>query len=227
MAQFNIFRWLSGRGWLVLAGGGEPESDDNLAITARVLGITHSQGPIAYIWGAADTETADQHMDVLRDLGARTGYLVDVFSENDADLQRDLDAAGVIILGDGPRTHDLQEALVGAALDSIQTAYSRGATVYAIGRSAAVLGSQGLEDQQPVAGFGWLANALVLPGYQSTDSDRLRHWLAQRPDAYGLGLASGAALALGPASQVELWGNEAVTVLLGQQFNSGVMMKGE
>ena len=126
MLQNNIFRWRTGRGLIVLAGGGDPNSEDNLSITANLLSHTLSQGPIAYIWAASNIEQADLHMDLLRDLGARTGYLVDILTEEDDALARQLNEAGVIILGEGPSGERLQEALVGVALQAIEDAYRRG-----------------------------------------------------------------------------------------------------
>jgi hypothetical protein len=72
-------------------------------------------------------------MDALRELGARTGYLVDILTEDDNTLARQLSEAGVIILGDGPRRDVLRDALAGTALRSIEEAFDRGATLYAVG----------------------------------------------------------------------------------------------
>jgi hypothetical protein len=228
MPQVNIFRWRPGNGWLVLCGGGPPESDDMLSVEARMLGHTVSQGPVAYIWAGSDIETADRHMEALRDLGARTGYLVDVLTEEDDLLFQQLNEAGVIILGDGPQTETLREALVGTALRGMEDAFSRGATIYAVGRSAALFGSYAVDNDALIPGFDWLAQSIIMPTYTPPEIDGLRGWVRQVPNGYGLGLGQGAALALGPTGEVEVWGSAAITVSLGRGFDSGSgMPKGD
>lgn len=212
----TLFRWPMGRGWLVLAGGLAADFQAVTALEAAMLNRTISQGPMAYIWAASDVDTADQHMESLRDLGARTGYLLDILTEEDDDLSSQLGEAGIIVLSDGPRIDALRDALVGVVLDSIEQAYRRGATVYAFGEAAALLGAYVVRKNGLVPGFGWLERALILPGYTPDQADVLRHWVQTRPDDFGLGLGQGAALALGPEGGVEVWGNPSITVLLGQ-----------
>lgn len=219
MPQSSIFRWQAGIGWLVISGGGPLESEDNESIEAAMLGHTVSQGPLAYIWAASDLESADRHMDLLRDLGARTGYLTDILTEEDDALFSQLNEAGVIILGDGPRQEVLRDALVGAALRGIQEALNLGATLYAVGASAALIGAHVPDGETLVPGFSWLADSVIVPGYTPEQAERLHGCVQQIPNGYGLGLAEGAALALGPLGEVEIWGNHAITVSLGQGYS--------
>jgi len=218
MPQSHIFRWRDGSGWLVLSGGGPRESDDVLNIEVAMLGRTLSLGPIAYIWAAGDVDDADEHMDVLRDLGARTGYPVDILAEDDEALTREIGEAGVIILGDGPQSGLLRDALPGVTLSAIEDAFSRGTTVYAIGASAALFGAYSLFQGELAAGFDWLVQAIIMPDYDPEQADTLRAWVQRHPEGYGLGLGRGAALALGPHGEIELWGNAAITVSLGQRY---------
>lgn len=219
MPQVNIFQWREGAGWFVLSGGGAWESDDNLSIQAHILGRTISQGPIAYIWAASDIETADRHMDLLSDLGARTGYLVDILTEQDDVLLQQLSEAGVIILGDGSNPEILREALVGVGQRGIEEAYRRGATIFAVGQSATMMGAYHVQDSQLVPGFNWLSNAILMPEYTAGRADELRDVVHQAPNSFGLGMGQGAALALGPYGEVEVWGNAAITVSLGQGYS--------
>jgi hypothetical protein len=228
MPQVNIFRWRPGNGWLVLCGGGPLGSDDMLSVEAKMLSHTVSQGPVAYIWAASDVEAADRHMESLRDLGARTGYLVDILTEEDDLLFRHLNEAGVIILGDGPQTETLRQALVGAALRGMEDAFSRGATIYTVGQSSALFGSYAVDNDALISGFNWLAHSIIMPTYTPPETDGLRGWVRQVPNGYGLGLGQGAALALGPTGEVEVWGSAAITVSLGRGFDSGSgMLKGD
>ncbi|NDJ76592.1 MAG: hypothetical protein GYB65_10070 [Chloroflexi bacterium] len=217
MPQVNVFNWRAGAGWIVLSGGGPIDSDDVNNIEARMLQHTVSQGPIAYVWAASDLEAADRHMDSLRELGARTGYLVDVVLEEDDALRAQLSEAGVVILGDGSRIERLYDAMSGVVLRGIEEAFRRGATIYAVGQSAAMLGAL-----VPAGdGFGWLANAVIMPAYTAQQADQLRDGVLRQPGGYGLGIAAGAALALGPQGEVEVWGNASITISLGQDFTPG------
>ncbi|MBN1681438.1 MAG: hypothetical protein JW966_14245 [Anaerolineae bacterium] len=224
MPQVNVFRWRTGSGWLVLSGGGTWASDDVVSIESKVLSYTLSQGPVAYIWAAGDIEAADRHMDALRDLGARTGFLIDIVTEDDDTLFEQLSEAGVIILGDGPHQETLRDALLGVVLRSMEQAFDRGATLYAVGRSAAVMGAQLATGSQALTGCDWLADAIILPQYTTGQADTLRdqvyHYgrVHRNAGGYGLGLGEGAALALGPRGEVEAWGSRAITISLGQGY---------
>lgn len=223
MPQQNIFRWRAGRGWLVLSGGGHSDdSDDVSSIEARVLVHTVSQGPITYIWAANDLETADRDMDALRDLGARTGYLIDILTEDDTALFSQLSEAGVIILGEGPNTDMLRDALPGIVIDGIESACGRGATLYAVGESAALLGTYAIDRDQIVTGQDWLTGAIIMADYTADKAEILRQCVHESGAHYGLGLGYGAAIAFGPLGEVEVLGNQAITVLLGEHYDPGV-----
>lgn len=219
MPQQHIFRWRAGTGWLVLSGGGSSDTEDGASIAAHMLGHTLSQGPIAYIWAANDLDTADAEMDALRELGARTGYLVDIVTEEDDILFTQISEAGVIILGAGPHIETLHDALPGVALDSILHAFARGATIFASGQSAALWGAFRAAENTIVPGLNWLNSALIMPGYTPEHADLLRACITESDASYGLGLSKGAAIAFGPHGEVEIWGNRAVTITLGQEYN--------
>ncbi|MEL7675272.1 MAG: hypothetical protein AAGU78_16175 [Chloroflexota bacterium] len=227
MPHVNIFRWRPGNGWIVLGGGGSWLDPNVQAVEAAMLTRTLSQGPLAYVWAASDLESADQHMEALRDLGARTGYLVDVVNEDEESVYQQLSEAGVIILGEGPRTRALREALSGVALGGLEEAFFQGATVYAAGASAGLLGAALVEQGTLVDGVGWLSSAVILPGYTPDQATDLRTWVRGVPEGYGLGLGPGAGLALGPQGEVEVLGNGAVTVSLGQHFDPGLGLAGQ
>ena len=218
MPQVNIFRWQVGRGWIVLSGGGAIDADDTANIEAHLLSRTVSQGPVVYVWAADDIDAADRHMDSLRELGARTGYLVDLMTETDDELSTRISEAGVIIIGDGPYQDDLYQALTGVALDSIRFALSRGATLYALGRSAELFGAYRLGNKALQPGFDWVQHAIIISGYTPEMADQMRDIIRHHPQGFGIGLGQGAALALGPGGQVEVWGNAAVTISLGQDY---------
>lgn len=215
MPQVNVLRWRDGRGWIVLAGSGAPLGDQDgvdLDVEAQALTRIAYGEPIAYIWAAGDADTADRHLALLDEMGAPTGYLVDVVTEDDASIRAQLDEAGMIILGDGHAPETLRAALLGAALEGMQAAYARGAVILGIGAGAAALGSF-LEGAD---GLGWIENAIIMPDYDLDGRDiALRTLLEAHPSAYGIGIGSRSALALGGRGQIEVWGERKVTILLG------------
>lgn len=195
-------------------------SEDVQSIEARVLVRTHSQGPIAYIWAAGSIDAADAHMDSLQEMGARTGYLVDILTEEDDVLFRQIDEAGVIILGGGPNVDVLADALSGVVLNAMQEAFGRGATIYAVSDSAGVLASYDVRGTVIQPGIGWIEGALIMPDYSADQAESLRDMVHRHPEAYGLGLSAGAAMAFGPQGEIEVWGNQQVTVSLGHPGSS-------
>jgi len=214
MPRTKVIRWRDGAGWLVLSGG-ELDSADSTEIEAEALARVPAGDPLAYIWAAGDVESADHRLATFEDLGAPTGFLVDVLTEDDETLRRQLADSGIIVIGDGPNLGGLRSGLLGAALEGIGEAYERGAVVLGIGQGAAVLGSILVDSQ----GLGWVDGAAIVPGYErESEAARLRELLTQYPEAYGLGIGAGSALGLGPGGEIATWGKGQVTVTLGRNF---------
>lgn len=215
MPRMNVLRWRDGRGWIVLAGSSAQLGDQDgvdFEVEAQALTRIAYGEPIAYIWAAGDADTADRHLALLDEMGAPTGYLVDIVTEDDHSIRAQLDEAGMIILGDGQAAETLRAALEGAALEGMQAAYARGAVILGIGAGAAALGSY----LEGASGLGWVENAAIVPRYeQPSRAAALRALLEAHPSAYGIGIGSRSALALGAAGQVEVWGERKVTILLG------------
>jgi hypothetical protein len=68
-----------------------------------------------------------------------------------------------------------------------------------------------------VPGFVWLNFALVaLDGQESAVYQFLREY----PNAYGVGLHAGAAMAFSPDGAMEVWGNQKITISLGKSLSS-------
>src|SRR5258708_12273197 len=117
MPQANVIRWRDGAGWLVLSGGGDIESAEVGEIEAEALARVPAGDPVAYIWAATDVETADKHLTALEDLGAPTGFLIDVLTEDDATLREQLAVVGMVIIEDAPNLTEFQSGLLGLPLN--------------------------------------------------------------------------------------------------------------
>jgi hypothetical protein len=219
MTQASLFEWRDGPGWLVLSGGGDFRSGVTLDIDANVLSYTVSNGPLAYLWASSTTDEAEEYLEYLNDLGGRTAYLLDASTEKDPDTLRQLSEAGIIILGDGPLADRLQDALRGEIVRALESAFADGATIYAQGRLASSLAAWRHAGLYLQPGLSWLVNSVVSAPYDAT---QMKGWLQdQIPDSYGVGLSEGSALALGGGGEVELWGEQKITVLLGKNLSGG------
>ena len=218
MAHNNVLRWLDGRGWLVLSGGGDAPSE----IRATALGRVSADGGVAYVSLGSQAGLGEKALADMEDLGAPPGYLVDVMTEDDQTIQTRLAEAGMVVIEGDASVDDLRSSLIGAAVDGIQTAYQNGAVVLAEGRAASVFGAWVLtEADELTSGFEWLENALVIPGITSvSESDVAKNVLARQSAAIAVGIGENSALALGPDGEVETWGERQVTIALGKDYGA-------
>ena len=214
MPRQAVFQWLDGRGWLVLSGGPDREGELRGLAPAR----TAADGGVACVALSNDPTAADLLLDDVTDLGAPSGYIVDVASEEDDVVRTKLAEASVIVITTDGEAEDVRSALTGSAIAGIQTAYENGAVVLAEGACAMAFGSFIVrEDGDLVAGLGWLQDTLVLPDVESAAA-AAKPLLAEQPTSLAVGIGIGSALALGPDGQVETWGRRQVTVALGTQY---------
>jgi hypothetical protein len=214
MPRQAVFQWLEGRGWLVLSGGADPGGE----LRGQALARSAADGGVACMALSGDPTAADQLLDDVTDLGAPSGYIVDVATEDDETVRSKLAEAGVIILATDGTAEDVRSALLGAAISGIQTAYENGAVVLVEGACAMAFGGFIVREAAGLgAGLGWLQEALVLPEVESA-AVAAKPLLAEQPSSVAVGIGVGSALALGPDGQVETWGRRQVTVALGTQY---------
>jgi hypothetical protein len=218
MASNAALQWQDGRGWLVLAGS-TPASD---AVRGRALAIVAADGGIAYLATRGVDAAAEQIMSDMEDLGAPTGYLVDVLSEDDSEIQNKLAEASMVVIGGDSSVTNVRSALLGAAIAGIQRAFENGAVVLAEGPGAMAFGAWLLQDDDQMnTGLGWLRSGLIVPGIASvSESPVTRVVIAAQPAAIAIGIGTGSALALGPDGQVEPWGEQQVSIALGPSFGA-------
>jgi hypothetical protein len=218
MARNNVLRWLDGRGWLILSGGGEGSSD----VRAQALGRLSADGGVAYITLGTQSSLGEMVFADLEDLGAPSGYLVDILSEDDETIQSRLSEAGMIVIDSSAPFIELRSSLMGAAAQGIQTAFENGAVILAEGSAATVLGAWVLTpDGNLVSGLEWLESTLIVPGVVSiTESEAAQSVLNSQTSAIAIGIGEGSALALGPDGEVETWGAKQVAVALGRDYTT-------
>jgi hypothetical protein len=216
MASNAVFRWLDGRGWLVLAG----DAADSDEIRSQALAISAADGAVAVLLTQSSDALAENLLNDIEGLGAPAGYLVDLLTEDDDSIRNQLAEAGMIVVGLESDPLVLRSGLFGAAIEGIRIAFEHGAVVLAEGAAAMVFGAWVLAADGAVQeGLGWLESALILPGTaQVSESAAARQVLAARSAAIAVGIGAGSALALGPDGEIETWGLSEVSVALGPDF---------
>ncbi len=219
MARNNVLQWRDGRGWLILSGGHIPESD----VRAQTIGHIDADGGVAYISFGNNLEATEALMNDMQDLGAPSGYFVDVLAEDDDTIRSKLGEASLIVVESGTNSADIRSALMGAAVEGMQTAFENGATILLEGNSAAVFGAWLLLETGEIRqGIGWLLQMFVLPGITAVaQSAAGKAALEEESSALALGIGEGSALALGPDGEVEPWGEGQVTIALGRSYVAG------
>lgn len=216
MGQNNVLRWRDGRGWLVLSGGADEASD----VRARAVGRLSADGGVAYVTFGSHLAEAETALTDLEDLGAPSGYLVDLFTEDDETVQSLLAEAGMVVISVEAEAQEVRSALLGAALQGLQIAYENGAVILAEGSSAAVFGEWlVLPDASIRPGLDWMQGMAVFPGVlAAAEAPTVRQFLDAQPGGIAAGIGVGSALALGPDGEVETWGRRQVTIALGPRF---------
>jgi hypothetical protein len=203
---------------LVLAGD-TPSSDE---IRGRALGVAAADGAVAYVTTGGDNPGVDFLLRDMVDLGAPSGYLVDVMSEDDQSIREKLSDAGMIVIGLADTARDVYSALFGAAIGGIRQAFEQGAIVLVEGAGVMAFGSWIAEEPNPILdGFAWLQDLIVLPGTTAVaEMPTARQVLAENRLAVAVGIGVGSALALGPDGEVETWGQGEVSIALGPDFGA-------
>lgn len=215
----EIFHHEGRAGWLVLAsqvprlGGETPELAERL-----VERMDLSRPPVCL----SMEEKQAQGLDLLLEefetlLGVRPAVL-------SAELEppAELALVGLILLTGGTSTEwvqALENTLLG---EVVLQALQQGSVVFAIGPAAGAMGSWSLPEsaEQLLPGLSWVGGAVVLPGEdEPADRGPVRELLRENPKAYALGLAEHTLLALGPAGEIEVWGEAQPKIILGQGWS--------
>jgi hypothetical protein len=216
MANSSIFRWIDGRGWLILAPGDKGSSD----IRAQALQRLSADGAVACALMNGNMLTGDSLLEDLEDLGAPSGYVVDLVTEDDATIEMRLGDAGLIVVESGRDMATVQASLTPAVARGCRQAYEQGAVVLIEGFSAIYFGQLALMEKGIlVEGLGWLKQSLIVPTANNL-SQLIKPLLDPRPQYFGVGIGVNSALALGPDGQVEMWGEQRIAVVLGKDYGN-------
>lgn len=209
------FTWLDSNGWLILSGPPDALSE----IRAQALSRYDGAGALAYISLAPDL--GDALMDDMAELGAPAGYLVDLEDPDNNEIYQRLSAAGMIIVDAYRHPDRLRNLMSHTVASALKSALEHGALILFEGAAACLAGQHRLTAAgDPAAGLNFVGNALVETiADNDAESTLTRNIHRQLPDISILGLARGSALALGPARQLETWGDADVTITLNNRRN--------
>ena len=202
------FRWRESAGWLALSGGARPLGE----IRATALSRCAAGASIAYISLAEDM--GDDLMDDLAELGAPSGYLVDLDELDNNEIYERVSSAGMIVI-EGSCAETLRRALTQTVAQAVKQALAGGAIVLCEGAAACLFGERRLTAAgNLLRGLDFVQGAVILSPANSPIDAAARLVQEARPDFAVIGLTPGAALALGPAQQIEAWGSRDVTIRL-------------
>lgn len=215
MANNHILQWPHGRGWIILSGGHVSGSP----LRTQVLQRVNREGPVVYL---GQGNPSDETLDDLEDLGAPTGFHVDLVAEDDESIIEQVKGASLVVIDETHSAESMKHNLAGAAIEGILEAYRLGAVLFFEGQNASVIGSVFVnEDGILIDGLDWLTNTLVMVGAELQNQPVTAQSVLQvRRELSALEIAFGSALALGPFNQVETWGNAQVKITLGQDHIS-------
>lgn len=215
MAERGFLRWRDGAGWLVYAGGpGELSS-----VRSQALARATAEGAVAYLSLAEDG--GDSLLDDMEDLGAPTGYIVDLMAEDPETIVPLIREAGIVVLEAGVSVDALYELAFGPVMDAIDEAFQRGALILVEGLAVNIFGRWVLSDNgHLLSGMDWVRDGFLEPNASGLEDSRAVQAIIQtEPDAIAISISADSAIALGPDGEVELWGNGRVTVSLGQNYS--------
>ncbi len=225
MPQRGPLQWVDGEGWLILSGGGDWESGETDAVDAHILSIANLDRPMIILLSEGEREFGHRLLDHYTTLGGPGGEVMMLDGPQRQILHEPrfmtlLAEAGILYLGgDEPwiLTRSLQNTV---ALAQILKGYGtlQGLLIVGADAGAMALGAwvtrAGREDAL-IPGLGLVRSAIIAPQFTTTqETPALRAQLRQHPGFVGLGIPRGAALALGPQGQVEIWGQGEITAVI-------------
>ena len=211
MAEQIPFSWVETNGWLVLSGSADALSE----VRAQALSRVNADGAIAYISLMGDM--GDAIMDDMAELGAPTGYFVDIEHDDNNTMYERLKSAGMIVIEPGDDLERLSRLMSQTVVQAIKDALVAGALVLFEGVASNLAGEYIVRPNGQVAkGLKFVTNAYIAPDVTSVlETEDVETVFLAHPETVFIAIQSGSALVLGPQGHVEIWGEKQVTISLG------------
>ena len=205
------FSWLETNGWLILSGSRDSLSE----IRAQALSRLNVDGAVAYISLAGDL--GDSLMEDMVELGAPTGYFVDLEDDDNNEIYERLKAASLIVIEPGHSIITLKKLMTQTVIRALKEALNLGAFILFEGIASDLMGEHVITvDGQVLKGLSFVNNVFISSDVDSildiTDGQKI---YSTAPQTVFIGIPYGSALILGPNGYIETWGDKQVTVSLG------------
>lgn len=204
-------RRVPGDGWLALLGGGEFSFGETAEADAAWLAKT-GPGPVGFVPAASGSEDYGHHFaDYLGAEFDRQVVTIPIYRARDARRGKNVERireVAAVYLGGGVTDH-LLDALTGSpAAEALTEKFQIGGVVVAIAAAAQTVGqvARSIFRGGAIPGLGWLPGGVVEPNFDPAHDRRLRQLLTGPGVDWGLGLAAGSAVLLGPGGAVETVG---------------------
>lgn len=205
------FSWLESNGWLVLSG-----SKDSLSeMRAQALTRVNADGAVAYISLSGDL--GDSLMEDMAELGAPTGYFVDLEDDDNNAIYERLSTASMIVIEPNDSIYVLRKLMSQTVIRAMKEALNLGALILCEGIASNVMGELIMtEDGQISKGLSFVNNVFISSDVDSIlDSMDMQRVYETEPQTVFIGIPQGSALVLGPENYIETWGENQVTISLG------------
>jgi hypothetical protein len=204
------FSWLESNGWLALSGSADRLSE----IRAQALSRVNVDGFVAYISLADDA--GDSLMDDMVDLGAPTGYFVDLENDDNNTIYERLSTANMIVVEPGDSIDLLKKMITQTVIQAIKEALNLGALILFEGLASNLAGEHIVTvDGQIKKGMRFVNNVYISSDVESIlDVEDVQKIVTVAPETVFIGIQCGSALVLGPNGTIETWGEKRVTISL-------------
>ncbi len=207
------FNWLESNGWLVLSGSVDELSE----IRAQSLSRLNDGGAVAYISLAGDM--GDALMDDMMDLGAPTGYLVDLEDPDNNAIYERLTSASMIVIEPGDDIDKLRRLMTQTVMRAIKEALSLGTLILFEGIASTLAGERIIQGNGQIGkGLQLVSNCHIMPDVRSIlEANNAEIIYAKHPETVFIAIQRGSALVLGPQQYIETWGDNQITISLGSE----------
>lgn len=204
------FERISGGGTLVLVGGGEFSFGETLEADRAWLERV-PEGSIGFLPTASGSADYARHFsDYLGESFDRQVEVIPIYRPRDARRQKNvqrIDACTAVYVGGGV-AEDLLEVLAETpALEALGRKLRSRGIVVTIAAAAQAMGqiARSLEGGV-IPGLAWLPGGVVEPNFDPAHDRRLRRLMSEAGVRWGVGVAAGSALLLGPESHTRCVG---------------------
>ncbi len=207
---------IPGDGWLALLGGGEFSFGHTEDADRAWLAKTGEETAVGFLPTASgSTEYGGHFAAYLREHFNRETETIPIYRARDARRGKNRERiaeSGALYVGGGVVDH-LLDALAGSpAAEAMAEKLRGGGVIVAIAAAAQAFGEAARSpvSRRLVDGLAWLPGGGVEPNFDPRDARHLRALLELSAVRWGLGIASGSAVLLGPDGAVEVVGEAYV-----------------